>query len=77
MFLSGKTESKIRFSVFLGNLSTLKPILSTGFPALLRQGLGSLSVLLLNHQAAFLNEQFPNCHSMLEICTSWYAPLSE
>lgn len=52
MFLSGKTESKIRFSIFLCNLPILKTILSTGFPALLRQGLGSLSGLFLNHQAA-------------------------
>jgi len=52
MFISGKTESKIRFHVFLRNLPVLKTIITTGFPALLRQGLGSLSGLFLNHQAA-------------------------
>ena len=51
MFLAGKTESRIRFRVFIHNLPVLKPIVSTGFPALLRQGLGSLSGLVLNHQA--------------------------
>lgn len=51
MFLSGKTESKLRFRTFIHNLPALKPIVSTGFPALLRQGLGSLSGLILNHQA--------------------------
>ena len=56
MFLSGRTESKIRFRIFIQNIPVLKPILSTGFPALLRQGLGSLSGLFLNHQAAIYGD---------------------
>ncbi len=56
MFLSGRTESRIRFHVFIHHLPVLKPILSTGFPALLRQGLGSLSGLFLNHQAGIYGD---------------------
>lgn len=56
MFLRGRTESKIRFRVFLHHLPVLKPIVSTGFPALLRQGLGSLSGLILNHQAGIYGD---------------------
>ncbi len=56
MFLSGRTESRIRFRVFIHHLPVLKPIVSTGFPALLRQGLGSLSGLILNHQAGIYGD---------------------
>jgi len=56
MFLSGRTESKIKFSVFLRSFSHIRLIFHTGFPALLRQGLGSLSGLLLNHQAGIYGD---------------------
>lgn len=56
MFLSGRTESKIRFRIFRENLACLRTILATGFPALLRQGLSSLSGLFLNHQAAIYGD---------------------
>lgn len=53
MFLSGKTETKISFKdaaestpKMLGN------IMATGFPSLLRQGLNSLTTVLLNAQCA-------------------------
>lgn len=49
MFLSGKTQSRIQRP---GNiLKQAVPIVKIGFPALLRQGLGSLSTLVLNHTA--------------------------
>lgn len=49
MFLSGRTQSRIK--PLLPRAKELSEILATGFPALLRQGLGSLSTLMLNHQA--------------------------
>ena len=57
MFLSGKTETKIT----LGNLRKSKfyyllNIMVTGFPSLLRQGLNSLSTVLLNSRCAFYGD---------------------
>ncbi len=49
MFLSGKTQSRLKSPKHLNN--GIIPILKIGFPALLRQGLGSLSTTLLNHSA--------------------------
>ncbi len=56
MFLTGKTESKIRFKVFVSSFRNITRILSIGFPALLRQGLGSLATLVLNHQAGIYGD---------------------
>ena len=53
MFLFGKTESKISFKYF----TRIKPAVlyeaaTTGFPSLLRQGLNSLTTVLLNSHCA-------------------------
>lgn len=53
MFLSGRTETKISFK----NAAKATPlmlfnIMATGFPSLLRQGLNSLTTVLLNAQCA-------------------------
>ena len=53
MFLSGRTESKISFK----NAARVTPkilgnIMATGFPSLLRQGLNSLTAVLLNARCA-------------------------
>lgn len=53
MFISGKTETKITFK----NASKVTPrmlgnIMATGFPSMLRQGLNSLTTVLLNAQCA-------------------------
>ncbi len=49
MFLSGKTDSKLSFSHLKnGTAKMLFNIMSTGFPSLLRQGLNSLTTVLLN-----------------------------
>ena len=47
MFLSGKTESKLRLRSF-GSFADISMICQTGFPSLLRQGLGSISTMALN-----------------------------
>ncbi len=54
MFLSGKTQSRLRKPQNL--FPQIPSILKIGFPALLRQGLGSLSILILNHQAGIYGD---------------------
>lgn len=49
MFLLGRTQSRIQRPKFIW--SDIVQIVQIGFPALLRQGLGSLSTLFLNHRA--------------------------
>ena len=49
MFVSGKTESKLHpGNLKNGSLSMLGNIMATGFPSLLRQGLNSITTVLLN-----------------------------
>ena len=53
MFLSGRTETRIRIRVITArNLRLTGNIMATGFPSLLRQGLHSLTTVLLNTQCA-------------------------
>lgn len=52
MFLSGKTQSKISLRYIKAPLSGLCDIIRNGFPSVIRQGLGSISTVLLNQQAA-------------------------
>ena len=52
MFLAGKTESKLSLRRFTRRIQDVWLIIATGLPSLLRQGLTSLSGLVLNHQAA-------------------------
>lgn len=51
MFLSGKTESKISIRKFTRSFSDIFEIVSTGFPSLVRQGLSSVSTMMLNRNA--------------------------
>ncbi len=51
MFLRKKTQSRISLRYFKSGLPYLKGILSTGFPSLMRQGLSSVSTMLLNNMA--------------------------
>ena len=52
MFLSGRTQSKLAFSFVNLKSRMLLDIMGTGFPSLLRQGLGSLATILINFKAA-------------------------
>lgn len=56
MFLSGRTESKLRLRAVTRRWRDVWLIVSTGFPALVRQGLNSLSSLLLNHMAGIYGD---------------------
>lgn len=52
MFLSGKTQSKLSIRHFTRDITDILKITATGLPSLIRQGLGSVSTMLLNQQAA-------------------------
>ena len=52
MFISGKTQAKLLLSNLTEGLSYILEIMGIGFPSLLRQGLGSLSMILVNFKAA-------------------------
>lgn len=51
MFLSGKTESKLSFKWVTRDLGDVVLICKTGLPSLMRQGLSSISTMVLNGQA--------------------------
>lgn len=51
MFLSGKTESKFSFRWITKDPSDIILICKTGLPSLMRQGLSSISTMVLNGQA--------------------------
>lgn len=52
MFLSGKTESKISIKLITKDFNDVILICKTGLPSMMRQGLSSISTMLLNGQAA-------------------------
>lgn len=55
MFLRKKTQSRLSVKLYKTGLKKLKLIISTGFPSLMRQGLTSISTILLNNMAALYN----------------------
>lgn len=56
MFLSGKTESKLSVKWITKNFSDVILICKTGFPSLMRQGLSSVSTMILNGQAGLYGD---------------------
>ncbi len=52
MFLSGRTETKIRISCVDWHFKTIGNVAATGFPSLLRQALNSVATILLNSHAS-------------------------
>ncbi len=51
IFLSGKTTSRLSIKNFTHKLSVVSEIMSTGLPSLMRQGLSSVSTMVLNSLA--------------------------
>lgn len=51
MFVSGKTQSKLSLKWITNDISDVVLICKTGFPSLMRQGLTSVSTMMLNGQA--------------------------
>ena len=52
MFVAGKTQSKLRISRITRSGREIWQIITTGFPSMVRQGMGSIAGMLLNHAAA-------------------------
>ncbi len=52
MFISGKTQTRIRLKAVDLGLETVGNIVATGFPSMLRQALNSVATILLNSSAA-------------------------
>lgn len=52
MFLLRRTQSRLSLRLFSRRFSDIAKIVATGLPSLIRQGLGSISTMLLNGQAA-------------------------
>lgn len=51
MFISGKTQSELSFSLLKENPKGVFLIMATGFPSLMRQGLNSVATMILNNLA--------------------------
>lgn len=51
-YLTNKTESRLSIRYFAHSASTVKDIIRVGFPSLIRQGLNSVSSILMNANAA-------------------------
>lgn len=56
MFLRGRTSSKLALRLVSKKLGDLFDICKTGFPSLVRQGLASVSTMLLNDQAGIYGD---------------------
>lgn len=51
MFLRGKTESRLSIRYFTKSWRDILEIIRVGFPSMVRQGMGSISTMVLNQQA--------------------------
>lgn len=56
MFLYGKTQSKIYFKLISKKIEDVHLIINTGFPSMIRQGLSSISTMILNGQAGIYGD---------------------
>ncbi len=56
MFLLRKTQSTISIKLFIKGLPELKKIVATGMPSLMRQGLSSVSTMVLNNMAGLYGD---------------------
>lgn len=56
MFLSGKTESKLSIKWITKDFSDVMLICKTGLPSMMRQGLSSVSTMVLNGQAGIYGD---------------------
>lgn len=56
MFLRKKTQSCLSLKCFITGIPHLKNIVYTGFPSLMRQGLSSISTMLLNNAAGLYGD---------------------
>ncbi|MCH5195838.1 MAG: MATE family efflux transporter [Oscillospiraceae bacterium] len=74
MFFSGKTSGKISFRMISKNFNDWFDICKTGFPSLVRQGLTSISTMLLNNSAeAYGDEAIAAMSIVNRICFFTFA----
>ncbi|MBQ9603795.1 MAG: MATE family efflux transporter, partial [Firmicutes bacterium] len=57
MFVTGKTTSRIALKYVTLDLHVIFNIVSTGFPSMLRQGLNSITTVMLNSYASFYGDE--------------------
>ncbi|MDE5604509.1 MAG: MATE family efflux transporter [Eubacterium sp.] len=70
IFLIGKTQSKISMKYVSLNPRIIWKIISTGAPSLARQGLNSISVMLLNQQASAFGDECIAAMSIVAKCAN-------
>lgn len=70
MFLSGKTQSKISVKYISLKFGLIKEIIFTGVPSLARQGLNSISNMVLNLQAAVYGDACIAAMSIVAKCAN-------
>lgn len=70
IFLIGKTQSKISVKYVSLNPRIIWKIISTGAPSLARQGLNSISVMLLNQQASAFGDECIAAMSIVAKCAN-------
>lgn len=56
MFLREKTQSKLSYKYLRFDVKKIWDIVSTGFPSMVRQGLSSISTMVLNHCASMYGD---------------------
>ncbi|MEZ3421381.1 MAG: MATE family efflux transporter [Eubacterium sp.] len=71
MFICGKTQSKISLKYITLNLRFMAEIAATGLPSLARQGLNSISNMVLNHQAAVYGDACIAAMSIVSKCSNF------
>ena len=70
IFLIGKTQSKISIKYISLRPKLIWKIISTGAPSLARQGLNSISVMLLNQQASAFGDECIAAMSIVAKCAN-------
>lgn len=71
IFLSGKTQSKISFRYISFKPKLTWKIIATGAPSLARQGLNSISTMMLNQQASVFGDECIAAMSIAAKCTNF------
>lgn len=69
-FLIGKTQSKISFKYISLKVKLIWEIISTGVPSLARQGLNSISTMMLNQQASVFGDECIAAMSIVAKCAN-------
>lgn len=75
MFLSGRSESKLKVSYITTSMKEVALILKNGFPSMLRQGLNSISTMLLNQGAAVYGDSAIAAMSIVNRITMFIAAI--